>query len=168
MRTGAAGVLVGIGAGGAGRTAEVLGVGVPMATAVADAAAARRDYLDESGGRYVHVIAHGGIRTGGDIAKAIACGADAVMIGGPLARATGMPGGGWHWETDAVHETLPRGVRVPVEPVGTLAEVLLGPARTGDGTMNLFGALRRALATTGYSNLKEFQRVEIVVTPRPP
>ncbi|MGE5764293.1 MAG: GuaB3 family IMP dehydrogenase-related protein [Mycobacterium leprae] len=164
MRTGAAGVLVGIGSGRDGRTPEVLGVGVPMATAVADAAAARRDYLDDSGGRYVHVIAAAGIRSGADVAKAIACGADAVMVGLPLAAATGMPGRGWHWEMDAVHETLPRAERVRVAPVGTLAEVLLGPARTGDGSMNLFGALRRALATTGYSNLKEFQRVEVVVT----
>jgi IMP dehydrogenase len=165
MRTGAAGVLVGVAGGSANTTRSVMGIGVPMATAVADAAGARRDYLDESGGRYVHVIANGGMRTGGDIAKAIACGADAVMLGGPLARASQAPGGGWHWGHGSSHPELPRGTRVAVGQVGSLREVLLGPSTTADGTTNLFGGLRRAMAMTGYSGLKEFQRVEVMLAP---
>jgi IMP dehydrogenase len=165
MRTGAAGILVGVGPGQANTTRGVLGLGVPMATSIADAAGARRDYLDESGGRYVHVIADGGMRTGGDIAKAIACGADAVMMGSPLARATEAPGRGWHWGHGSYHPELPRGTRVHLEPAGTLEQVLLGPASTDDGTTNLFGGLRRAMAMTGYSTLKEFQRVEVMVAP---
>ncbi len=165
MRTGAAGVLVGVGPGQADNARGVLGIGVPMATAVADAAGARRDYLDESGGRYVHVIADGGMRTGGDVAKAVACGADAVMLGSPLARAAEAPGLGWHWGMEAVHRDLPTGARVRVGTAGSLAEVLLGPATTDDGTTNLFGALRASMATTGYSTLKEFQRVELMVAP---
>jgi IMP dehydrogenase len=164
MRTGAAGVLVGFGGGAAHTTRSVIGVAVPMASAVADVAAARRDYLDESGGRYVHVIADGSIGRSGDIAKAIACGADAVMIGSPLARAEEAPGRGFHWGAEAWHADLPRGERVEIGTAGTLAEILLGPSRTSDGTMNLVGALRRAMATTGYTDLKEFQRVEVVVT----
>lgn len=163
MRSGAAGVLVGFGGGAAHTTQSVLGVAVPMASAIADVAAARRDYLDESGGRYVHVIADGSVGKSGDIAKAIACGADAVMMGSPLARAQEAPGRGWHWGSEAVHPQLPRGERVQVGTVGTLEEILLGPSHMADGSMNLFGALRRAMATTGYSDLKEFQRVEIVV-----
>ncbi len=163
MRTGAAGVLVGFGGGAAHTTRTVLGVGVPMASAVADVAAARRDYLDESGGRYVHVIADGSIGRSGDIAKAIACGADAVMVGSPFARATDAPGRGFHWGGEAHHRQLPRGERVEFAPVGTLEEILFGPSRVADGTMNLIGALRRSLATTGYTELKEFQRVEVVV-----
>jgi len=165
MRTGAAGVLVGVAGGSANTTRAVMGIGVPMATAVADAAGARRDYLDESGGRYVHVIADGGMRTGGDIAKAIACGADAVMLGAPLARALQAPGGGWHWGHGSAHPELPRGTRVHLGSVGTLEEVLVGPSRTADGTTNLFGGLRRAMAMTGYSSLKEFQRVELMLAP---
>jgi IMP dehydrogenase len=165
MRTGAAGVLVGVAGGSANTTRDVMGIGVPMATAVADAAGARRDYLDESGGRYVHVIADGGMRTGGDVAKAIACGADAVMLGGPLARAHGAPGRGWHWGHGSSHPDLPRGTRVAVPPVGTLEEVLVGPSVTSDGTTNLFGGLRRAMAMTGYSTLKEFQKVELMLAP---
>ena len=165
MRTGAAGVLVGFGGGAAHTTRAVLGVAVPMASAVADVAAARRDYLDESGGRYVHVIADGGVGRSGDIAKAVACGADAVMMGSPLARASEAPGRGWHWGAEVHHPQLPRGERVRVGTTGTLAEILLGPSRVPDGTMNLFGALRRAMATTGYSELKEFQRVEVTVMP---
>jgi IMP dehydrogenase len=165
MRTGAAGVLVGFGGGAAHTTRSVLGVAVPMATAVADVAAARRDYLDESGGRYVHVIADGSVGRSGDVAKAIACGADAVMIGSPLARAREAPGRGWHWGSEAHHPELPRGVRMWLGSVGSLREILLGPASSADGTMNLFGALRRAMATTGYSDLKEFQRVEVTVQP---
>jgi IMP dehydrogenase len=163
MRAGAAGVLVGFGGGAAHTTRQVLGISVPMATAVADVAAARREYLDESGGRYVHVIADGSIGKSGDIAKAIACGADAVMLGSPLARAEEAPGRGWHWGTEAHHSELPRGTRVHVGTVGSLSEILLGPSHSADGTMNLFGALRRAMATCGYSDLKEFQRVEIVL-----
>jgi IMP dehydrogenase len=163
MRTGAAGVLVGFGGGAAHTTRTVLGVAVPMASAVADVAAARRDYLDESGGRYVHVIADGSIGRSGDIAKAIACGADAVMVGSPLARAAEAPGHGYHWGAEAHHAQLPRGERVKFDTVGTLAEILFGPSRVADGTMNLVGALRRAMATTGYTELKEFQRIEVVV-----
>jgi IMP dehydrogenase len=165
MRTGAAGILVGVGPGQANTTRAVLGLGVPMATSVADVAGARRDYLDESGGRYVHVIADGGMRTGGDIAKAIAMGADAVMMGSALARATEAPGRGWHWGHASHHPVLPRGTRVRTEPVGTLEQVLLGPAVTQDGSTNLFGALRRAMAMTGYSTLKEFQKVDVMVAP---
>ncbi len=163
MRTGAAGVLVGFGGGAAHTTRTVLGVAVPMASAVADVAAARRDYLDESGGRYVHVIADGSIGRSGDLTKAIACGADAVMIGSPLARASDAPGRGYHWGSEAWHRHLPRGERIEIGTVGTLEEILFGPSRTADGTMNLVGALRRAMATTGYTELKEFQRVEVVV-----
>ncbi len=163
MRTGAAGVLVGFGGGAAHTTRTVLGVAVPMASAVADVAAARRDYMDESGGRYVHVIADGSIGRSGDVAKAIACGADAVMVGSPFARASEAPGRGFHWGAEAHHSELPRGERVEFETVGTLEEILFGPSRVADGTMNLIGALRRSMATTGYTDLKEFQRVEVVV-----
>ncbi len=163
MRTGAAGVLVGFGGGAAHTTRTVLGVAVPMASSVADVAAARRDYLDESGGRYVHVIADGSIGKSGDLAKAIACGADAVMVGSPFARATDAPGHGFHWGTEAHHEALPRGRRVKLDQVGSLEEILFGPSRVADGTMNLIGALRRSMATTGYTDLKEFQRVEVVL-----
>ena len=163
MRTGAAGVLVGFGGGAAHTTRTVLGVAVPMASALADVAAARRDYMDESGGRYVHVIADGSIGKSGDIAKAVACGADAVMVGSPFARATDAPGRGFHWGAEAHHPSLPRGQRVEIGTVGTLEEILFGPSRVADGTMNLVGALRRAMATTGYTELKEFQRIEVVV-----
>ncbi|HET8605005.1 MAG TPA: GuaB3 family IMP dehydrogenase-related protein [Marmoricola sp.] len=163
MRTGAAGVLVGFGGGATHTTRTVLGVAVPMASAVADVAAARRDYLDESGGRYVHVIADGSIGRSGDLTKAIACGADAVMIGSPLARASDAPGKGFHWGGEAHHPELPRGERVEMGTVGTLEEILFGPSRVPDGTMNIVGALRRAMATTGYTELKEFQRIEVVV-----
>lgn len=163
MRTGAAGVLVGFGGGATHTTRSVLGVAVPMATAVADVAAARRDYLDESGGRYVHVIADGSIGRSGDVAKAIACGADAVMIGSPFARASEAPGGGFHWGAEAWHPELPRGERVEIGAAGTMERVLFGPSAAADGTMNLIGALRRSMATTGYTELKEFQRVELVI-----
>jgi IMP dehydrogenase len=163
MRTGAAGVLVGFGGGAAHTTRTVLGIAVPMASAVADVAAARRDYMDESGGRYVHVIADGSIGRSGDIAKAIACGADAVMVGSPFARASDAPGHRFHWGTEATHAELPRGQRVEFDSVGTLEEILFGPSRVADGTMNLIGALRRSMATTGYTDLKEFQRVEVVI-----
>lgn len=163
MRTGAAGVLVGFGGGAAHTTRRTLGIHAPIATALADVAAARRDYLDESGGRYVHVIADGGVGTSGDIVKAIACGADAVMLGAALARAAEAPGAGFHWGAEAHHPTLPRGERMPVGTVGTLEEILFGPSRVADGTTNLVGALRRAMATTGYLEVKEFQRVEVIV-----
>ena len=165
MRTGAAGVLVGFGGGAAHTTRRTLGIHAPMASAIADVAAARRDYLDESGGRYVHVIADGGVGTSGDIVKAIACGADAVMLGAALARSTEAPGAGFHWGPEAHHGELPRGERVQVGGVGSLQEILFGPGRFADGTTNIVGALRRAMATTGYSDVKEFQRVEVVVAP---
>jgi IMP dehydrogenase len=165
MRTGAAGVLVGFGGGAASTTRKTLGIHAPMATSVADVAGARRDYLDESGGRYVHVIADGGLGTSGDIVKALACGADAVMLGAALARATDAPGAGYHWGAESHHSQLPRGRRVEVGQVGSLQEILYGPAQVAEGTANLVGALRRSMATTGYSDLKEFQRVEVVVAP---
>ena len=165
MRTGAAGVLVGFGGGAASTTRKVLGIHAPMATAVADVAGARRDYMDESGGRYVHVIADGGLGTSGDVVKAIACGADAVMLGSVLAKATEAPGHGWHWGQEAWHQELPRGTRVEVGTGYSLEEILVGPANDANGATNLIGALRRSMATTGYSDLKEFQRVDVVVAP---
>jgi IMP dehydrogenase len=165
MRTGAAGVLVGFGGGAASTTRATLGIHAPMATAVADVAGARRDYMDESGGRYVHVIADGGLGTSGDIVKAISVGADAVMLGTALARASDAPGGGWHWGPEAHHSQLPRGNRVHVGSVAPLEQILYGPSPVADGTANLIGALRRSMATTGYSDLKEFQRIEVVVAP---
>ena len=166
MRTGAAGVIVGHGAGASTSTGDVLGIGVPMATAVADAAAARRDYLDETGGRYVHVIADGGMWTSGDIAKAIACGADAVMLGEPLALAAEAPGNGLYWTSAAAHPSLPRShvTDVPGGSIG-IDTLLFGPSYDPSGTVNLFGALRRAMAKTGYSELKEFQKVGLTVRP---
>ena len=168
MRTGAAGVLVGFGGGSGQTTVAVLGVKVPMASAIADVAAARREYLDESGGRYVHVIADGGMTGSGDIAKALALGADAVMVGSPIARAAEAPGRGYHWGSEAHHSELPRGNRLRVGTIGTLAQILHGPSTVADGSMNLMGALRRTMATSGYSDLKEFQRVEVTVTPGAP
>ena len=164
MRTGAVGVLVGVGPGNACTSRGVLGIGVPQATAIADAAAARREHLHETG-RYCHVIADGGMRTGGDIAKAIACGADAVMIGSPLTRADEAPGRGYHWGMATFHPTLPRGARVRTEQVASLREILVGPAHENDGTFNLFGALRTSMATTGYASIKEFQKAELVIAP---
>ena len=165
MRTGAAGVLVGFGGGAASTTRNSLGIHAPMATAVSDVAGARRDYMDESGGRYVHVIADGGLGSSGDIVKAISVGADAVMLGSTLARATDVPGGGYHWGAEAHHAELPRGNRVHVGQIAPLEQILYGPSTVADGTANLVGALRRSMATTGYSDLKEFQRVEVVVAP---
>lgn len=166
MRTGAAGVLVGFGGGSGHTTRTVLGVAVPMATAVADVAAARRDYMDESGGRYVHVIADGGMVNSGDIAKAFACGSDAVMVGSPFARSTEAPGRGYHWGSEAHHGDVPRGTRLDLGTIGTMEQILHGPSHVADGSMNLIGALRRAMATAGYTELKEFQRVQVVVAPR--
>ena len=168
MRTGAAGVLVGFGGGAAHTTRTSLGIHAPMASAVADVAGARRDYLDESGGRYVHVIADGGVGFSGDVVKAIACGADAVMLGAALARAAEAPGWGYHWGPEAHHAELPRGERVKVRSAGTMEEILFGPSRAADGRTNLMGALRRAMATTGYLELKEFQRIDVVVSPHQP
>lgn len=165
MRTGAAGVIVGHGhTPGVTSTDRVLGIGVPMATAVIDAAAARRDYLDETGGRYVHVLADGGMTCSGDIAKAIACGADAVMLGAPLAATSEAPGKGLYWTAAAAHPSLPRS-RVASGPARDvdLKTLLHGPSSDPEGVVNLFGALRRALAKTGYSDLKEFQKVGLAV-----
>lgn len=164
MRTGAAGVLVGVGPGNACTSRGVLGIGVPQATAIADAQGARMRHLDETG-VYCQVIADGGMSTGGDIAKAIACGADAVMIGSPLAAAAEAPGRGCHWGMATFHPTLPRGARVKTTTRGTLEEVLVGPARENDGRLNLFGALRTSMATCGYETLKEFQKAEVMVAP---
>ena len=164
MRTGAFAVLVGVGPGAACTTRQVLGLGVPQATAIADAAAARTRHLDEAG-KYVQVIADGGMRTGGDIAKAIACGADSVMIGSPLARTKEAPGRGFHWGMATFHPELPRGTRVQTGIAGSLKDILLGPARENDGTLNLFGALRTSMATCGYENIKAFQKAELMVAP---
>ncbi|HUD68733.1 MAG TPA: GuaB3 family IMP dehydrogenase-related protein [Acidimicrobiales bacterium] len=164
MRTGAIGVLVGIGPGNACTTRGVLGIGVPQATAIADVAGARMRHLDETG-VYVHVIADGGISKGGDVAKAIACGADAVMIGSPLSSAVEAPARGYHWGMATFHPTLPRGARVRTGVRGSLHEILLGPAHENDGRMNLFGALRTAMATCGYETLKEFQKAEVMIAP---
>ena len=164
MRTGAVAVLVGVGPGAACTTRAVLGIGVPQATAIADAAGARTRYLEETG-RYVHVVADGGMRTGGDIAKAIAMGADAVMLGSPFAATAEAPGKGMHWGMATFHPTLPRGSRVRAGTIGTIEELLVGPAHENDGTRNLFGALRTSMATTGYANAKEFQKAEVMVAP---
>lgn len=164
MRTGAIGVLVGVGPGEACTTRGVLGLGVPQATAIADARGARMRHLDETG-VYVHVIADGGMSKGGDIAKAIVCGADAVMIGSPLAAASEAPGRGYHWGMATFHPTLPRGARVKTTTRGSLEQILVGPAHENDGRMNLFGALRTSMATCGYESLKDFQKAEVMIAP---
>jgi IMP dehydrogenase len=164
MRTGAAGVLVGVGPGAACTTRGVLGLGVPQATAIADVAGARSTHMLETG-EYVQVIADGGMRTGGDVSKAIACGADAVMIGSPLARAYEAPGRGFHWGMATFHPTLPRGARVQTVQNGSLQEILVGPAHENDGTFNLMGALRTSMATCGYKDLAEFNRAELMIAP---
>lgn len=166
MRTGAAGVLVGFGGGAVSANRNTIGVHAPMATAIADVAEARRDYMDESGGRYVQVIADGSMGDSGSFVKAFALGADAVMLGSPLARAEEAPGRGMHWGTEARHQTLPRGFRTNVGTVGSLESVLFGPSHQADGTTNFIGALRRAMATTGYVDLKSFQRCSVTVAPR--
>jgi IMP dehydrogenase len=168
MRTGAAGVIIGYGAHLGSTTHSMLGIDVPMATALVDAAAARRDYLDETGGRYVHLVAYGDMQTGGDIAKALACGADAVMLGESLAVAAGSPGGGRYWDATAAHPRVPRSsvtdFGVPDGDRPTLDEVLVGPTSDPSGERNLFGALRRVMGKCGYSSLKEFQKAELIVT----
>ena len=164
MRTGAVGVLVGVGPGNACTTRGVLGLGVPQATAIADVAGARMRHLDETG-VYVHVIADGGMSKGGDISKAIAVGADAVMLGSPLSSATEAPAPGLHWGMATFHPTLPRGTRVRTQIRGSLEEILLGPAHQNDGRMNLFGALRTSMATCGFETVKEFQKAEVMVAP---
>ena len=164
MRTGAIGVLVGVGPGAACTTRQVLGVGVPMATAISDASDARIRHLEETG-KYCFVIADGGMRTGGDIAKAVACGADLVMIGSPISKAKEAPGRGYHWGMATFHPELPRGTRIKTEVTATLKEILIGPAHENDGTLNLFGALRTSMATCGYENIKEFQKAEVMIAP---
>ena len=164
MRTGAVGVLVGVGPGAACTTRGVLGIGVPQATAIADVAAARSQHMLETG-EYCNVIADGGMRTGGDLSKAIACGADAVMIGSPLARAKEAPGRGYHWGMATFHPSLPRGARVATVQDGTLEEIMLGPAQENDGTFNLVGALKTSMATCGYEDIRDFQRAEVMVAP---
>jgi IMP dehydrogenase len=164
MRTGAVGVLVGVGPGAACTTRQVIGVGVPQATAIADAAGARMQHLLETG-QYVNVIADGGMSFGGDLAKAVACGADACMIGSPLAKASEAPGRGYHWGMATFHPTLPRGTRVKTTTIGTLEEILVGPAFENDGSRNLMGGLRTAMATCGYDSIQSFQKCEVMVAP---
>ena len=166
MRTGAAGVIVGYGStSGVTTSDEVLGISVPMATAIADAAAARREYLDETGGRYVHVLADGDIQTSGDLAKAIACGADAVVLGPPLSVAAEAQGDGWFWPSAAAHPSLPRGAlrQVAIGERPPLEQVLNGPSDDPFGSLNLVGGLRRSMAKAGYCDLKEFQKVGLTV-----
>src|SRR5919204_985585 len=164
MRTGAAGVLVGVGPGAACTTRGVLGLGVPQATAIADVAGARSTHMLETG-EYVQVIADGGMRNGGDVSKAFACGADAVMLGSPFARAYEAPGRGYHWGMATFHPSLPRGARVQTTQNGTLEQILLGPAHENDGTFNLVGSLRTSMATCGYQDVRDFQRAEVMVAP---
>src|SRR5215217_1581732 len=164
MRTGAAGVLVGVGPGAICTTRGVLGIGVPQATAIADVAAARSQHMLETG-EYVQVIADGGMRNGGDVSKAIACGADAVMIGSPLARAFEAPGRGFHWGMATFHPSLPRGARVKTTQNGTLEQILNGPAHENDGTFNLMGSLRTSMATCGYEDIPSFHKAEVMVAP---
>lgn len=163
MRTGAAGVLVGVGAGRASSTSDVLGVGSGQATCVADARAARMRHLDETG-VYCHVIADGGVRTSADIAKAVVCGADAVMIGSAFAASTAAPGRGYHWGLAAAHMTLPRGGRVETSPLASLDTIVNGPAIDGTGRTNLIGGLRKTMALCGYESLKDFQKADLMVT----
>ncbi|MDR6940107.1 GuaB3 family IMP dehydrogenase-related protein [Arcanobacterium hippocoleae] len=166
MRTGAAGVLAGFGGGATSANRRTAGVAVPMATTVANVAAARREYMDETGGRYVHVIADGQISTSGDLIKAIACGADGVMLGTVLARAHEAPGQGFHWGAEAHHKQLLRGERVKVPQIASLEQIIYGPSLDASGQTNLLGALRQAMSMTGYSDVKEFQRVSISVEHR--
>jgi len=162
MRTGAAGVLVGVGSGRVGPTRDVLGIGAASATAIADARAARIRHLDETG-VYCHVIAHGGVRNSGDLAAAVCCGADAVVLGDLLAAAEEAPAGGWTWAHRSDHPTLPRSRPEHVATTGTLAEVLHGPAVSADGTTNLVGALARSMAFAGHATCKDFQKADLLV-----
>lgn len=164
LKAGAAGVLVGIGPGAACTSRGVLGVGIPQATAIADCAAARDDYYQETG-NYIPIIADGGLITGGDICKCIACGADGVMIGSPLARAAEAPGRGYHWGMATPSPVLPRGTRINVGTTGSLEQILIGPAGLDDGTHNLLGALKTSMGTLGAKNIKEMQQVEVVIAP---
>ncbi|MEH1792906.1 MULTISPECIES: GuaB3 family IMP dehydrogenase-related protein [unclassified Nostoc] len=164
LKAGAAGVLVGIGPGAACTSRGVLGVGVPQATAIADCAAARDDYYNETG-NYIPIIADGGLITGGDICKCIACGADGVMIGSPFARAAEAPGRGYHWGMATPSPVLPRGTRIRVATTGSLEQILIGPAGLDDGTHNLLGALKTSMGTLGAKNIKEMQQVEVVIAP---
>lgn len=164
MKAGASGVLVGIGPGAACTSRGVLGVGVPQATAIADCAAARDDYHRETG-NYVPIIADGGLVTGGDICKCIACGADGVMIGSPFARAAEAPGRGYHWGMATPSPVLPRGTRIRVGTTGTLREILRGPAKLDDGTHNFLGALQTSMGTLGAKNIREMQQVEVIIAP---
>jgi IMP dehydrogenase len=164
MRAGAAGVMVGIGPGAACTSRGVLGIGIPQATSVADCAAARADYFAESG-RYVPIVADGGIVTGGDICKCLACGADAVMIGSPIARAAEAPGRGFHWGMATPSPVLPRGTRIKVGTTGSLEKILRGPASLDDGTQNLLGCIRTSMGTLGARTIREMQQVEVVVAP---
>jgi IMP dehydrogenase len=164
MRTGAVGVLVGVGPGAACTTRGVLGIGVPQATAIADVQAARSQHMLETG-EYVNVIADGGMRNGGDVSKAFACGADAVMVGSPLARAYEAPGRGFHWGMATFHPTLPRGARVKTTQNGSIEQILMGPAHENDGTFNLMGSLRTSMATCGYEDIASFHRAEVMVAP---
>jgi IMP dehydrogenase len=164
LKAGAAGVLVGIGPGAACTSRGVLGVGIPQATAVADCAAARDEFYRETG-KYVPIIADGGLVTGGDICKCIACGADGVMIGSPFARATEAPGRGFHWGMATPSPLLPRGTRIKVGSTGSLQQILVGPAKLDDGTHNLHGALKTSMGTLGAANIKEMQQVEVVIAP---
>lgn len=165
MRTGAAGVLVGAGGSAVSSSRSILGMHVPMATAIADIAAARKDYMEESDGRYVQVIADGGMGNTGNFVKSFAMGADAAMVGTVLARSNNAPGRGAHWGREAVHRSLPRGRRAKVETVGSMEEILMGPSSRSDGSMNYIGALKRAMASTGYTNLRQFQNCPVVATP---
>jgi IMP dehydrogenase len=164
METGVSGVLVGIGPGAACTTREVLGIGVPQVTATADCAAARDFYFKKTG-RYVPIITDGGMVTSGDICKAFACGADAVMIGSAFVKASESPGKGYHWGMATSDENLPRGTRIKVGTTGTLKEILFGPAKVDDGSQNLIGALKLSMASLGVKNIKEMQLVEIAIAP---
>jgi IMP dehydrogenase len=164
MKAGAAGVLVGIGPGAACTSRGVLGVGIPQATAIADCAAARDAYFQETG-KYIPIIADGGLVTGGDVCKCIACGADAVMMGSPFARAQEAPGRGYHWGMATPSPVLPRGTRIRVDTTGTLEQILRGPAILDDGTHNFLGSLQTSMGTLGAKDLKEMQQVEVVIAP---